>query len=76
VRRPIHYEDLAPDAYADELRAAGLSEWVAELSGMFEVMREGHIATPTDDVERLLGRAPRSFGDWVARTAPTGVWDG
>lgn len=72
--RPIRYEELTPAAYADELRAAGLEEWVAELGGLFEVLREGHIAAPAAGVEEVLGRPPRSFEDWVARVAPTGVW--
>jgi uncharacterized protein YbjT (DUF2867 family) len=73
--RSIRYEELTPAAYADELRAAGLAEeWVAELSGLFEVLREGHIAAPATGVEEVLGRPPRSFADWVAHVAPTGVW--
>jgi uncharacterized protein YbjT (DUF2867 family) len=72
--RPIRYEELTPAAYADELRAAGLEEWVAELGGLFEVLREGHIAAPAVGVEEVLGRPPRSFEDWVARVALTGVW--
>jgi uncharacterized protein YbjT (DUF2867 family) len=75
--RPIRYEELTPEAYADELRAAGLEEeWVAELGGLFELMREGHIAAPTSGVEDVLGRPPRSFEDWVSHIAPTGVWAG
>jgi uncharacterized protein YbjT (DUF2867 family) len=73
--RPIRYQPLTPDAYATELRAAGLSEaWVTELNGLFSIMREGHTATPTDDIEHLLGRPPTTFTDWVTRTAPTGIW--
>jgi uncharacterized protein YbjT (DUF2867 family) len=73
--RPIAFEELTPEAYAAELRADGLDEtWVAELSGLFEVLREGHMAAPATGVEQVLGRPPRSFADWVARTAQTGVW--
>ncbi|WP_219415130.1 NmrA family NAD(P)-binding protein [Pseudonocardia nigra] len=72
--RPIRYETLTPDAYAAELRAGGLGEWAAELNGMFAIMAEGHIAAPAGGVEEVLGLPPRSFADWVARTAPTGVW--
>jgi uncharacterized protein YbjT (DUF2867 family) len=75
--RPIRFEELTPAAYADELRAAGLEEeWVALLGGLLEVMREGHVAPPTSGVEDVLGRPPRSFADWVAQVAPTGVWAG
>jgi uncharacterized protein YbjT (DUF2867 family) len=73
--RPIRYEELTPAAYADELRAAGLDEaWVTELGGLLELMREGHVVAPTSAVEDVLGRPPRSFEDWVAAVAPTGVW--
>ncbi|MEJ3653445.1 SDR family NAD(P)-dependent oxidoreductase [Actinomycetes bacterium KLBMP 9759] len=73
--RPIRYTDLTPDEYVAELRAAGLDDrGVGELAGLFAVVRDGVIATPTADVERLLGRPARSFADWVARTAPSGVW--
>jgi uncharacterized protein YbjT (DUF2867 family) len=72
--RAIRFEELTPDAYADELRAAGLGDWAGELGGMFEVMRDGHLAAPTGAVEEVLGRPPRSFEDWVARVAPTRVW--
>jgi uncharacterized protein YbjT (DUF2867 family) len=75
--RPIRFEELSPAAYADELRAAGLEEeWVALLGGLLELMREGHVAAPTSGVEDVLGRPPRSFADWVAHIAPTGVWAG
>jgi uncharacterized protein YbjT (DUF2867 family) len=75
--RPIRFEELTPAAYADELRAAGLEEeWVALLGGLLELMREGHVAAPTSGVEDVLGRPPRSFADWVAHIAPTGVWAG
>jgi uncharacterized protein YbjT (DUF2867 family) len=73
--RPIRFEELTPAAYADELRAAGLDEeWVALLGGLLELMREGHVAAPTTGVEDVLGRPPRSFADWVAEIAPSGVW--
>jgi uncharacterized protein YbjT (DUF2867 family) len=72
--RPIRYEDITPEAYADELRAAGLGDWVATLGGLFEVMRDASMAAPAPGVEDVLGRPPRSFEDWVASVAPTGVW--
>lgn len=73
--RAVRFEDVDPDAYVAEMRADGLSEeLVAELSGLWEIMREGAIATPTDGVAQVLGRPARSFDEWVAATAPTGVW--
>jgi uncharacterized protein YbjT (DUF2867 family) len=73
--RAVRFEDVDPEAYVAELRADGLGEeLVAELSGLWEIMREGSIATPTDGVAQVLGRPARSFDEWVAATAPTGVW--
>lgn len=73
--RPIRFDELDPDEYVGELRSAGLDEaWVSELSGLFAILREGQFAAPSGDVERVLGRPPRTFADWVACTAPSGVW--
>ncbi|MHA6628440.1 NAD(P)H-binding protein [Pseudonocardia sichuanensis] len=75
--RQIRYDEITPDAYVEELRADGVGEdWVTELSSMFEVLRDGINAAPAPGVEQVLGRPPRSFADWVAHIAPTGVWDG
>ena len=35
----------------------------------------GHNAHLSDGVQRALGRPPRDFTDYVAATAPTGVWN-
>jgi uncharacterized protein YbjT (DUF2867 family) len=73
--RPIRFEEITPAAYVDELRTGGVDEaWVTELSSMFEILREGLVATPAPGVEQVIGRPPRTFTDWVARTAPSGVW--
>jgi uncharacterized protein YbjT (DUF2867 family) len=73
--RPIRFDDITPADYAADLRSAGLTqEWITELNGLFEVMREGRIAAPATGVEDVLGRPPRSFAAWVAHIAPTGAW--
>ena len=38
------------------------------------LMERGLIAEPTDGVATVLGREPRTFEDYVLRTAATGVW--
>ncbi|MEJ2864420.1 SDR family NAD(P)-dependent oxidoreductase [Actinomycetospora flava] len=73
--RDIRYEALTPDAYAAELRAAGVGEFgVGELGGLFAIMGEGHLASTSDDVPRLLGRPARSFTDWALEQAALGAW--
>jgi hypothetical protein len=41
---------------------------------MYVLMERGLIATTTDGVETVLGRPPRTFEDYVARTAVAGAW--
>ena len=37
-------------------------------------MERGVIAGTTDDVATVLGRAPRTFEDYVVRAAAAGAW--
>jgi uncharacterized protein YbjT (DUF2867 family) len=61
---------LTPAEYRDTLLAQGASPHeAAELNALFEGMREGLLATPTDDISRLLGRPATSFDTYVA-----GAW--
>ena len=41
---------------------------------LFNTVLDGRNTPVADGVERALGRPPRSFADYVARTATTGVW--
>ncbi|WP_329405208.1 hypothetical protein OG563_25100 [Nocardia vinacea] len=69
--RPIEYETLTPDAYHTELLAQGLPEEVATaLNAMFELMRTGRIAEPTDGVHAVLGRPATDFAEYVERVWP------
>ncbi len=66
--RPIEYETLTPDAYRTELLAHGLPEEVATaLNAMFELMRTGRIAEPSDGVHAVLGRPATDFAEYVER---------
>lgn len=65
--RAIELVRLTPAEYREFLLSQGVpEEFVVELDGMFEGMRNGLMATPTDDVSRLLGRPATSFDDYVA----------
>ncbi|MCP2200470.1 NmrA family NAD(P)-binding protein [Lentzea flava] len=60
---------LTPAEYRELLLSHGVPEHEAdELNAMFEGMRQGLLATPTDDVPRLLGRPATSFDTYVATT--------
>lgn len=60
---------LTPAEYRETLLSYGVSEEeVADLDAMFEGMRKGRLAIPTDDISRLLGREATSFDTYVANT--------
>lgn len=73
---PVDYRQISPAAYSAALVADGLTEDDAHhLTDMYVLMDRGLIATPTDGVADVLGRQPRTFEDYVLRTAATGAWD-
>ncbi|HEX6354297.1 NAD(P)H-binding protein [Actinophytocola sp.] len=68
--RTIHYEELTPDEFRDELLAEGLDEHTAaELNALFAGMRAGLSSEPRDGVRQVLGRAPIDFDTYVS-----GAW--
>lgn len=73
--RPITYKQISPAEYAASLTEVGLSEDDAHhIAEMFVLMERGLIASPNDGVATVLGRAPRTFEDYVLRGAAAGVW--
>jgi uncharacterized protein YbjT (DUF2867 family) len=72
---PIAYKQISADEYAAGLAADGLSEDDAHhVAEMFVLMERGLIAETTDGVATVLGRPPRTFEDYVLRTAVAGAW--
>ena len=65
--RPVVYEAMAEAEYAGLLTGFGLpapeAEWLAAL---FATLLDGHNASATDGVKRILGRDPRSFAAFAA----------
>lgn len=73
--RPMRYEELTPEEFRAEVVATGFPEDAAdEINTLFAVMRDGHYASPGDGVQRVLGREPAGFEDYVARAAAAGAW--
>lgn len=65
IGKPIRYETLSDaEALAGALRWADRA-YAEALVDIWRAVREGRLATVSDGVEQQLGRAPRSFGDWV-----------
>ncbi|MDQ2588359.1 NAD(P)H-binding protein [Saccharothrix yanglingensis] len=73
--RPVTYRRTSPAEYAASLVGAGWDEDDAHhVAEMFVLMERGLLAATTDDVATVLGRAPRSFEDYVLRAAAAGAW--
>nr|WP_188279161.1 NmrA family transcriptional regulator [Streptomyces sp. CBMA370] len=67
--RPVGYEAVSEEAYAELLVGFGLPVAEAEwLAGLFATLLDGHNASVTDGVKRVLGREPRSFAEFAADT--------
>lgn len=72
---PITYKQISPAEYTGALMEEGMGEDDARhLAAMFVMMERGLIAETTDELASVLARAPRSFEDYVVRTAAAGVW--
>jgi uncharacterized protein YbjT (DUF2867 family) len=66
--RPVRYTDVTSDEYVTTMVAQGYSEADARyVLAMFDLMRRGVFGASTDDVHRVLGRAPRTFESYVDR---------
>ena len=42
---------------------------------LFSEVLDGRNASITSDIEKVLGRKPKDFSDYVKETAETGVWN-
>jgi hypothetical protein len=55
--------------------AAGLpSDFATPLADLFVEILDGRNVRTTDGVRRTLGREAGTFGDYVRRTAASGLW--
>ena len=71
----ITYKQVSPAEYTAGLVEQGWTEDDAHhVAEMFVLMEHGMIAGTTDELATILGRAPRTFEDYVVRAAATGAW--
>lgn len=64
--RPIRFVDIPPEAFEAALRSQGADDvGVAALSGLYSFVRAGWTGGLSPDVERVLGRKPQTFAEWV-----------
>ncbi|MEM9023470.1 MAG: NmrA family transcriptional regulator, partial [Bacteroidota bacterium] len=77
TNREIGFTAIPMEAYMRELKAAGLPEdyvWLINYLFTEVLVAEGNNAV-TDDIQRVLGRPPRTMQDYIQETAASGVWD-
>jgi uncharacterized protein YbjT (DUF2867 family) len=73
--RTITYRRTSVTEYTAALVEQGFDEDAAHhVAEMFVLMERGLLAAPTDDLATVLGRAPRTFEDYVVRAAAAGAW--
>lgn len=66
IDQQVRYVDVPPDEYRANLARAGLPDWLADsLVGLYHMVRGGHMATVTNEVEKATGRPARSYRDFV-----------
>jgi len=74
--REIRYEPISDNAFRSTLLDLNVpSQYIDLLTYLFDITRSGINAAPTNDVERILGRAPRTFGEFADTAAAAGAFD-
>ncbi|WP_245734249.1 SDR family NAD(P)-dependent oxidoreductase [Lentzea jiangxiensis] len=64
--KPVQYDDIAPEEFVASMRTLGYPGEIADLVTMLLVrIRTGEEAHLSDGVRRVLGRAPRTFADYL-----------
>lgn len=62
----VTYVDRSAGEFEANLLATGIPEWLVEgIVALYQIIREGHIATTTGFVEQLTGRPPRAYREFA-----------
>lgn len=74
--RDVRYQYVSTDQFKDELQKADTPEDIISLMiELFTNVLDGRNSHVTDGVQRVLGREPRDFREYVRSAAATGVWN-
>jgi len=64
--KPVKYIDIDPAQAKQAMVAAGLPDWVADfINDLRELEKSGGASGPTGEIQRLLGRAPRTLEESI-----------
>lgn len=73
--RDVRYEPLTPEAFVSALTGRGVpAGYAGQLADLMVEVFDGRRESVTDTVERVLGRPPRDFTEYVRQAAAAGVW--
>lgn len=65
LSQPIGYVDIPGDTAREQMRQAGLPDYVSEgLLETFRMVRAGRFAYTTATVQQVTGQPPRTFRQW------------
>jgi len=66
IGKPIQFQAISDEDARQQQIAWGAPEPLVEARlSIFRAIRNGHLATVTDTVKRVLGRKPITFDQWV-----------
>lgn len=64
--RPVAFADIPEQAAMEAFKGSGFPEWlVTQLVGVFRLIRQGAYEQSTQDVHKLIGRAPHTIVDFA-----------
>jgi uncharacterized protein YbjT (DUF2867 family) len=70
IGKPVAYVPITTEAAEQGMKGSGLPDWLAhDIAEFFGSIATGAFAGTTDDVQRVLGRPPASFDQFLARHA-------
>lgn len=71
----VRFTEITMEQFTAGLLAQQVpAEFVGLAAYLFGELLDGRNSSVTGDVERVVGRPPRDFSDYVRKTAATGVW--
>jgi uncharacterized protein YbjT (DUF2867 family) len=66
--QPVVHHDIDQDTWINGALAAGvLADYAVMLRWLTDAIISGNGATPTDDIEKVIGRRPSAFGEFAER---------
>lgn len=70
----IRYVDIPREAHIEGMKSWGMPELAVQtMSGLYDMVRADAMAQISGDVQRVLGRAPKTFAAWAQDNAR--AWD-